>query len=128
MAHPLWRDHRPDRSVVRGPESASEQAIEQDRAAGGRHLRLVQTVDGATPRASVRLVLPPRSRRIYAYLVFKHGGRNVTRYVGDASADTRKDALAKAWATIRAKGLLEPPPAQERDLRRRRSSGVRDRT
>jgi DNA mismatch endonuclease (patch repair protein) len=57
------------------------------------------------PTASVRLSLFPKTRRLYAYMSFKARGRNWQLYVGDATADSRPEALRRAWGLIEEKRL-----------------------
>jgi hypothetical protein len=61
--------------------------------------------DGSTATASILLI--PKKRRIYATLRCKHGGRNHRRYVGDATADTRNEALRIAWQKVHKGQLLD---------------------
>jgi DNA mismatch endonuclease (patch repair protein) len=56
--------------------------------------------------ASISLKPVPGGRRVYAYLRYKDQMRTVTRYVGDASAMTREEALALGWTAAFEKGLL----------------------
>jgi hypothetical protein len=49
----------------------------------------------------------PKGRRVYAYLRYSVGGKTITKYVGDATADSRPAALRKAWRQARDKGLLD---------------------
>ncbi len=90
------------------PSSPKERREEQDRAAGGREWRLVHLPDGSTATASVRLILFKKARRLYAYLHYKAGGRNVTRYIGQATADDRAEALRIAWELAHERGMLTP--------------------
>jgi hypothetical protein len=53
----------------------------------------------------MRISLFSKSRRLYAYMCFKAYGRNRRFYVGDVTAETRDEALAKAWTIVQVKGL-----------------------
>jgi hypothetical protein len=64
-----------------------------------------------------------KSRRIYGYLHFRYEGRNVSKYIGDATADSRGDALRLAWSAARKKGLATDPIALSVDSAPRRRSG-----
>ena len=86
--------------VPTGPRS--QQAAEQDKAAGGRSARTVRLLDGRT----IRLKHLPKSRRIYAYLRYSVDGQTRTKYAGDATADTREKALKQAWSQAQADGLM----------------------
>jgi len=63
-------------------------------------------LEGGTATASIRLKHLPKSRRVYAYLRYSVDGKTRTKYAGDATADTREDALREAWTHARQKGLL----------------------
>lgn len=86
--------------------SSADYASEQDATAGGRDRRQVRLPGGGAATASVRLKCLPNSRRVYAYLRYSMSGRTVTKYVGDATAPTRPDALRKAWKLVHQKGLI----------------------
>jgi DNA mismatch endonuclease (patch repair protein) len=75
-------------------------------AAGGPSARKVRLTDGRTAIGSIRLRHLPKTRRVYAYLRYSRNGQTITRYVGDATANTRGEALKKAWAEARRRGLL----------------------
>jgi DNA mismatch endonuclease (patch repair protein) len=92
------------------PGSPMARAAEQDHAAGGRSNRLVELTNGQTATASISLQHFKRSRRVYAYLRYKSGGHTTQRYVGDATASNREEALAIAWKQARAKKLLTESP------------------
>lgn len=92
--------------IFNAPASRHASADEQDQAAGGREARTLALPDGSVATVSVYLHKGVGSRRAYAYVRFKHGGRNRRRYVGDVSAETRAEALAAAWKLIQEKGLL----------------------
>lgn len=106
MTHPRWRSERVPPEIFNAPASRRASAEEQDQAAGGREARTIALPDGSVATLSVYLHKGVGSRRAYAYVRFKHGGRNHRRYVGDVSAETRAEALAAAWMLIREKGLL----------------------
>jgi hypothetical protein len=90
--------------VPTGPRS--QQAAEQDKAAGGRAARAVKLLEGGTATASIRLKHLPKSRRVYAYLRYSVDGKTKTKYVGDATADTRAKALKQAWRRAQTDGLM----------------------
>lgn len=56
--------------------------------------------------ASIRLKCLPNSRRVYAYLRYSLAGKTITKYVGDATAPTRPEALRKAWKLARERSLI----------------------
>lgn len=89
------------------PSSREERVCEQDIAAGGRENRLVALSNGRTATASVSLQHFKKSRRVYAYVRYKSDRKTINLYVGDATAPTRKQALAIAWALVLSKRLLE---------------------
>lgn len=109
MTHPRWLIDPPPAEVLRSPPTRIERVAEQDAAAGGREARLVRMADGGTATASI-LLHRPQGRRIYAYLRYKHGGRNYRFYVGEATAPSRPEALRRAWRLVRERGLLQPEP------------------
>jgi hypothetical protein len=109
MGHALWRSHRPPADVVKSPPTHAERVAEQNAAAGGQGMRAVTLPDGQTATASIRLLLFEKARRIYAYLHFRTEGRNVTRYIGEATADDRAEALRIAWNKAHRRGLLADP-------------------
>ncbi|MBO4269091.1 DNA mismatch endonuclease Vsr [Microbispora triticiradicis] len=79
---------------------------EQDRAAGGHHLRYKDLGDGRRSCASVVLRLPPKNRRIRAYLRWSDKGRYPEKYIGEVDRDTREENLALAWRMALERGLL----------------------
>jgi DNA mismatch endonuclease (patch repair protein) len=99
------------------PASQAARTAEQDHAAGGRVYRTVWLDDGRRATASIHLEAIKRSRRVYAYLRYKAGGRNYRIYVGDASAETRAEALRRAWGLVQEQGLLGRPPDSSKDER-----------
>jgi hypothetical protein len=50
-----------------------------------------------------------KSRRLYGYLHFRYQGQNVSKYIGEATADSREEALRLAWNAARKKGMLIKP-------------------
>ncbi|HEU0238941.1 MAG TPA: very short patch repair endonuclease [Micromonosporaceae bacterium] len=80
--------------------TVGERAAEQDTAAGGRELRVVELDTGRLVLASVYLRLPPKSRRVYAYMRWSEGRKTHERYICQVSAGTRAENLATAWQTI----------------------------
>jgi hypothetical protein len=79
--------------------SSTDYATEQDEAAGGHNRRLINLPGGGSAMASIRLKCLPNSRRVYAYLRYSLAGKTVTKYVGDATAPTRHEALRKGMDT-----------------------------
>ncbi|MEX0682298.1 MAG: hypothetical protein WD472_02455 [Dehalococcoidia bacterium] len=102
-----WRRRRPPENVRHGPPTRAASVAEQDKAAGGRSARELVLPDGSTATASILLHMPPKGRRVYAYLRCKKGGRNHRKYIGEATADTRADALRLAWEEVRRRELLK---------------------
>jgi hypothetical protein len=101
-----WLTDIPPEHVRESAPTAAGRSAEQNEAAGGHDDRQVVFNDGTTATASISLERFPRARRLYAYLRYKHEGHNYRRYVGDASAQTREEALRIAWRLVREKGLL----------------------
>ncbi len=121
--HPRWADAVPEPSTYKAPpgRTRAEAVAEQDAAAGGRNTRRVALSDGGVALASIELKFLG-GRRIYAYLRYMRGGRTVSRYVGDAAGDTRRERLSRAWARAVDLGLLRDDDVKEiRDPRRRRT-------
>lgn len=108
MTRADWAPSRPAEESYRSDPgmSPAECRAQQDRAAGGRDRRLLPLPSGRCATASIELKLWKDSRRVYAYLRHQQDGRTVSRYVGEATAPTREEALARAWRLARAKGLL----------------------
>ena len=106
MENRRWSTTRPDPSVCIAAATRAGRTAEQDAAAGGPAKRRVVLSDGRTATASIQLALFPKSRRLYAYLTFKTSGRNVSVYVGNATAPTRKQALRAAWRKVAERGML----------------------
>ena len=97
--------------------TSAQRAAEQDAAAGGREHRLRRRPDGRTVVASVALRMPPRSRRVYAYLRWTAPNR-VTRerYLGDVSeTGNREAALRVAWLAARTE--RDVPAARDSQTR-----------
>ena len=109
-----WKDKSPSDRAWKGRpgRSRTAAAVEQDRAAGGRHRRVVSLGDGRFARASVELKVLPNTRRIRAYLRWSDRQRSPAKYLGQVEHDSRAANLAEAWRRAWAKGLLieEPPP------------------
>ena len=66
--------------------TVAERATEQDSAAGGREIRIVELDNGRLVLASVYLRLPPKSRRVYAYMRWSEGRKTHERYICQVSA------------------------------------------
>src|SRR5262245_45496620 len=122
-----WRDAPPDDSTWRATKgvSATERASEQDRAAGGRDNRRVTLPSGRVVLASIYLRLPPRSRRVYAYLRWPEGRKTREKYVCQVNGDTREDNLAQAWRRVLSSSAATPSwastPAARTVMRANRS-------
>ncbi|RKN46353.1 very short patch repair endonuclease [Micromonospora endolithica] len=105
-----WRDAPPIESAWRPLKgiTASERAEEQDVAAGGREKRLLLAASGRSVLASIYLRLPPKSRRVYAYLRWPEGRKTRERYVCQVSHESREENLAEAWRRALSTGLDSP--------------------
>jgi len=68
-----------------------------------------------TPCESLPPPEPFTGAGLYAYLRYSVGGKTVTTYVGDATAETRAEALRKAWRAACGKGLLKPRSLEAAD-------------
>src|SRR5262249_8691424 len=79
---------------------------EQDRAAGGAALRLVDTDDGRSARASVVLDRSMRTGRVRATLRWRTGGRTTSVRLGEVDRATRSENLREGWRLAREAGLL----------------------
>ena len=102
-----WATTPPHPDVWKVPAgSSADYAAEQDGAAGARDRRQVHLPGGSSATASIRLKCLPSSRRVYAYLRYSSAGKTVTKYVGDATAPTRLEALQKAWELARQKSFI----------------------
>lgn len=110
-----WNQAPPSDRAWKGRPSRSRTAIaaEQDRAAGGRHRRLVDLGQGRVARASVELKVLPGTRRIRAYLRWSDSGKSPARYLGQVEHETRAENLAEGWRMAREKGLLTEEPVAE---------------
>lgn len=104
---PRWEPSPPLPEVWKAPRGTlRDRGAEQDEAAGGRRRRRISLGDGRTATASISLKHMPGSRRVYGYLRYSVGGKTITKYVGDATASTREQALRRAWREAHRKGLL----------------------
>jgi DNA mismatch endonuclease (patch repair protein) len=88
--------------------ASADRAREQDQAAGGRQRRMIRLAGNRVALASVALRLPPRSRRVYAYLRWSVDGKTNERYICEVTGSTREKNLQAAWRTVRARGLTDP--------------------
>ncbi|TNM26707.1 very short patch repair endonuclease [Streptomyces sedi] len=86
--------------------SRTVRSAEQDRAAGGRHGRVVVLDKERRATGSIALRVYRRTRRIRAYLRWSEQGRTRERYVGEVNRATRAANLVQAWAMARAAGLV----------------------
>lgn len=104
-----WRrDCLPD-SAWRAPTGLSPEArsAEQDQAAGDHDRRLVALAQGGSAVGSIALRLPPRSRRVRAYLRWSDGGKTYERYVGEVTEGDRAGNLSQAWRIALERGLVD---------------------
>lgn len=103
-----WNDKAPPDRAWKGKpgRTRAAQSAEQDRAAGGRHRRLVDLGDGRYARASVSLRLYAKTRRIRATLRWGDGSQSPDTYLGEVEHSTRPANLAEAWKRAWAMGLL----------------------
>lgn len=127
-----WSDERPTDIAWRPPPGLrlADRRREQDKAAGGSENRIVRLPDGQTVTASVYLRLPPKARRIYAYLRWSAHGQTEERYVGEVQKDTRPENLTEAWRIAQERGLLTaavpaPWPSADRETSWASSPAVR---
>lgn len=113
-----WSDRLPpERSWKPKPDmSRAARSAEQDRAAGGRHRRVVVLGDGRRATGSIALRVYHRTRRIRAYLRWSEQGRTRERYVGEVNCGTRAANLVQAWTMARDADLVqdeELPPGSK---------------
>lgn len=103
-----WSDRLPpDRSwKPKAGMSRAARSAEQDRAAGGRHRRVVVLEEGRRATGSIAFRVYHRTRRIRAYLRWSERGRTSERYVGEVNCETRSANLAQAWAMARDAKLV----------------------
>lgn len=80
---------------------------DQDRAAGGEHMRQVIHPDGTSATASVSVQKFPNGYQLWGYLRFKTGGKTVRCYIGKVSAETHDESLSIGWKMARDKRVLE---------------------
>jgi DNA mismatch endonuclease (patch repair protein) len=85
--------------------SRAARAAEQDEAAGGRDRRRVAQSGGGHAVASIYLRLPPKSRRIYAYIRWSDHGKTSERYVCQVDDTSRARNLAAAWRVFAEGGI-----------------------
>jgi len=87
---------------------ATDRAVEQDLASGGRDQRDLQVqVDSVvTASVSVRQFKASPNQR-YAYLQFKYEGKTVTKYIGRVTAESRAESLRIGWALLRKRKLVK---------------------
>lgn len=86
---------------------------EQDKAAGGRHRRVVRLEGGGSARGTIVLRALKREDAVQAYLRWRSGGRTVTTSVGLVDQPTRMANLVEGWQRARLRGLVhdeETPP------------------
>ncbi|MFB7717401.1 very short patch repair endonuclease [Nocardia sp. NPDC056100] len=106
-----WNDRLPPDRAWRCPTGLSRaaRAVEQDRAAGGHHHRLVDLGDGRTSSASVELKVYAKTRRIRAYIRWSDHGKYPTKYIGEVDGRTRRQNLAQAWDLAKSRQLIQTP-------------------
>lgn len=98
------KEYPPERSYKRTKKISP--ATEQDRAAGGRHRRMVALGDNKFARASVTLRLYKKTRRIRASLRWSEKGKSPEIYLGEVTHSTRQANLREAWKRAWEAGLL----------------------
>ncbi|WP_084508688.1 very short patch repair endonuclease [Nocardia pseudovaccinii] len=110
-----WKEWLPPDRAWKCPSglSRAERTGEQDRAAGGRHNRLVDLGGNRVSLASIELKVYAKTRRIRAYIRWSDRGKYPTKYVGEVDRRTRKQNLVQAWNLVRDKGLLPASIATE---------------
>lgn len=106
-----WNERTPPERVwkPRAGLSGTARTAEQDRAAGGRHIRWVDLGKGRLATASVALRVYSKTRRVRAYLRWSDQGRTKERYLGEVDATTRARNLAEAWKLAKTSDLLAIP-------------------
>lgn len=62
---------------------------------------------GGSAVGSIALRLPPRSRRVRAYLRWSEGGKTRERYVGEVTGSDRLGNLSQAWRIVSERGLVD---------------------
>lgn len=104
-----WNDKLPPDRAWKGRPGRTRKALsaEQDKAAGGRHRRVVDLGNGRVAHASVSLRILPKTRRIRASLRWGDGRKSPERYLGEVEQGTRSANLAEGWRLAWAKGLLK---------------------
>lgn len=103
-----WRDRSlPQHAYAIAPGTTRYQATQQqDSAAGSRVNRMLDT--GGSPRvlARVRFVRRPKTRRVYAYLVWSEHRRRHELLLCEALLITRQANLDAAWKVVHTNDLL----------------------
>ncbi len=117
-SHPLWKDAKPPDAAWKTPAglSRAERIAEQDSAAGGRDAREVRLHGSRRPHASIALRVPPKGRRVYAYLRWSVSGKTHERYIGEVAQASREANLAEAWRVVSQRRLLEPDPVTKEEV------------
>ena len=105
-----WKDSLPPERAYKRRTGATSPAAEQDRAAGGRHHRMVELGDGRFARASVSLRLYRSTRRIRAYLRWSKDGETQERYICEVAHEWRGANLAEAWRLASERGFVTEEP------------------
>ncbi len=87
---------------------------EQDKAAGGRHRRVVRLPSGETATGSVVLKPSEHNGVIHAHLRWHVDGRTIARSLGSVAKPTRMANLIEGWKIAHSKGLVheEEAPAE----------------
>jgi DNA mismatch endonuclease, patch repair protein len=94
--------------------SRSAAQAEQDKAAGGRHRRVVSVSNDEACRGSIVLKPMTAGNQINAYLRWRSEGRTRFASLGVVSNSSRIVNLAEAWDRARAEGMVrdEEPPSK----------------
>ncbi len=108
-----WNETIPDDAAWRPPTgmSTAYRAAEQDTAAGSRERRIIAIGEGRAVLGSIYLRLPPRSRRVYAYLRWADGRKTRERYICQVDGTSREANLAQGWVAVAQKGLIAQAPS-----------------
>lgn len=102
----------------------SESADRQDLAAGGHAHRLLDTGGSNRVLSRIRFVQRPRTRRVYAYLVWLQPDRREL-LLGEVTAHSREANLIAAWRVVHDNDLLTPQGRASWSERRAQSNKSR---
>lgn len=78
---------------------------QQDAAAGGRQMRMLQLEDGQVVTASLEVV--KIENHSWGYLRFKSDSATTRKYVGRVTAESREKSLRTGWKLVRANQIAE---------------------